>query len=140
MSRFAQRRRLAGQWWVLLAVSLAPLLISFELFSAGRQPGSFTMPLFIIALLSLFVSLRGFTAYKHALIACEKALDTPEEASAWQQLGRVRAKSALIAALPAWLGAVAVFAGLEAIPLILLAGATLLMLYLYRIPRRLGRT
>jgi hypothetical protein len=44
----------------------------------------------------------------------------------------------LVAALPAWVGALAVFVGLEAVPLFLLALSTLVLFYLYRIPRQLG--
>ena len=42
------------------------------------------------------------------------------------------------AGLPAWIAAVAVFVGLEAIPLMLLGLSSLVLLYLYRIPRQLG--
>lgn len=43
-----------------------------------------------------------------------------------------------MAAVPAWIGALAVFVGLEAVPLFLLALSTLVLFYLYRIPRQLG--
>ena len=72
------------------------------------------------------------------LVATEQALDTAAEHDAWLELARVRRLAFLGAALPAWVAAIAVFAGLEAIPLILLAISSIVLLYLYRIPRQLG--
>ena len=79
------------------------------------------MPLFIAGVASMFVSLKFFGAYKHALIATQKALDTPEEPAAWVSLAAKRRTAFLVAGLPAWIGALAVFVGLEAVPLVLLA-------------------
>jgi len=59
-------------------------------------------------------------------------LDHPGGASAR------RRTALLVAALPAWIGALAVFVGLEAVPLFLLGLSTLVLFYLYRIPRQLG--
>ena len=73
-----------------------------------------------------------------ARIATSKALDTPEEPAAWITLAARRRAALLIAAIPAWIGALAVFVGLEAVPLCLLALSTLVLFYLYRIPRQLG--
>lgn len=138
MTRGEVRRRLALEWWRQLAVTLAPLFVLNLLFGADQQTGMLTMPLFIVGLASMFVSLPLFSAYKRALVATEKALDTPAEQAAWLELARVRRLALLGAALPAWIAAVAVFAGLEAIPLILLAISSIVLLYLYRIPRQLG--
>ena len=55
-----------------------------------------------------------------------------------QALGQTRRRAFIAAGLPAWIAALAVLAGLEAVPLILLAVASLVLLYLYRIPRQLG--
>jgi hypothetical protein len=96
------------------------------------------MPLFIAGLASMFVSLPLFSGYKRALVATEKALDTPQEHDAWLELARVRRLGFVGASLPAWIAALAVFAGLEAIPLILLAISSIVQLYLYRIPPQLG--
>lgn len=138
MTRGEVRRRLALEWWRQLAVTLAPLFVLNLLFGADQQTGLLTMPLFIVGLASMFVSLPLFSAYKRALVATEKALDTPAEQAAWLELARVRRLAFLGAALPAWIAAIAVFAGLEAIPLILLAISSIVLLYLYRIPRQLG--
>ncbi|MNG34436.1 hypothetical protein D3C84_1209140 [compost metagenome] len=86
----------------------------------------------------MFVSLPLFSAFKRALVSTEKALDTPEEPAAWLELANRRRLAFLGAGLPAWIAAIAVFAGLEAIPLILLALSSVVLLYLYRIPRQLG--
>lgn len=138
MTRGEVRRRLALEWWRQLVVALAPLFVLNLLFGAEQQTGLLTMPLFIVGLASMFVSLPLFSAYKRALVATEEALDTPAEQAAWLELARVRRLAFLGAALPAWIAAIAVFAGLEAIPLILLAISSIVMLYLYRIPRQLG--
>ena len=44
----------------------------------------------------------------------------------------------LAAGLPAWIAALGVFVGLEGVPLLLLALSTLVLFYLYRIPRQVG--
>lgn len=138
MTRSEVRRRLALVWWRQLALTLAPLLVLNLLFGAGKTVSVLAMPLFIAGLASMFVSLPLFGAYKRALIATEKALDTPAEPDAWLELANRRRLAFLGAGLPAWIAALAVFAGLEAIPLILLALSSLVLLYLYRIPRQLG--
>ena len=138
MTRGQVRRRLSLEWWRQLAVTLAPLFVLNLLFGAEQKTGLLTMPLFIAGLASMFVSLPLFSGYKRALVATEKALDTADEHDAWLELARVRRLAFLGAALPAWIAAVAVFAGLEAIPLILLAISSIVLLYLYRIPRQLG--
>lgn len=138
MTRANVRRRLALAWWWQLAVVLAPLFVLNLLFGADQHVGVLSMPMFIAGLASMFVSLPLFHAYKHALIATEKALDTPEEPAAWLALAARRRLALLGAGLPAWIAAIAVFAGLEAIPLILLALSSVVLFYLYRIPRQLG--
>lgn len=138
MTRANVRRRLALAWWWQLAVVLAPLFVLNLLFGADQHVGVLSMPMFIAGLASMFVSLPLFHAYKHALIATEKALDSPEEPAAWLALAAQRRLALLGAGLPAWIAAIAVFAGLEAIPLILLALSSVVLFYLYRIPRQLG--
>ncbi|SFP18404.1 MFS transporter [Pseudomonas borbori] len=139
MTRANVRRRLALAWWSQLALTLAPLLVLDLLFAADRQLTVLAMPLFIAGMASMFVSLPLFHAYKHALIATEKHLDTPQEPSAWLALAARRRLALLGAGLPAWIAAIAVFAGLEAIPLTLLALSSVVLFYLYRIPRQLGQ-
>ena len=138
MTRAQVHRRLALEWWRHLGVALVPLFVLNLLFGADQQTGLLTMPLFIAGLASMFVSLPLFSGYKRALVATEKALDTPQEHDAWLELARVRRLGFIGASLPAWIAALALFAGLEAIPLILLAISSIVQLYLYRIPPQLG--
>ena len=138
MTRNEVRRRLDLLWWRQLAFTLAPVFIVNLLFGAGKTVSVLAMPLFIGGLASLFVSLPLFSAYKRGLIATENALNTPEEPAAWLDLAARRRLAFLGAGLPAWIAAVAVFTGLEAIPLILLALASVVLLSLYRIPRQLS--
>ncbi|AUG43414.1 MFS transporter [Pseudomonas chlororaphis] len=136
MTRGQVRRRLAVNWWQYLALALLPLFVINLVFGQGEP--ILAMPFFIAGVASMFVSLRFFGGYKRALIATHKALDTLEEPAAWIELAARRRAAFLAAALPAWIGALAVFVGLEAVPLILLALSTAVLFYLYRIPRQLG--
>jgi hypothetical protein len=129
---------LALIWWRQLAFTLAPVFVVDLLFGAGQTVSVLAMPLFVGGLASMFVSLPLFSRYKLALIATEKALDTPEEPAAWLALADSRRQAFLAAGLPAWIAAIAVFTGLEAIPLILLTLSSIVLLALYRIPRQLG--
>ncbi|MCK9800682.1 MFS transporter [Pseudomonas chlororaphis] len=139
MTRGQVRRRLAVSWWQYLALALLPLFVINALFGQGEALlPVLAMPFFIAGVASMFVSLRFFSGYKHALIATQKALDTPEEPAAWIELAARRRLALLVAALPAWVGTLAVFVGLEAVPLFLLALSTTVLFYLYRIPRQLG--
>lgn len=138
MTRAEVRRRLSLAWWRQLGVTLAPLFVLNLLFGDDRALGVLAMPLFVAGMASMFVSLPLFSGYKQALIATQKALDTPDEPAAWLALANRRRIAFLGAGLPAWIAAIAVFAGLEAIPLILLALSSVVLLYLYRIPRQLA--
>ena len=139
MTRGQIRRRLSFSWWQQLFLTLLPLLLVILVFGKSEPLlPTLAMPLFIAGVASMFVSLRFFSGYKHALIATQKALDTPEEPAAWIELAARRRMALLVAALPAWVGTLAVFVGLEAVPLFLLALSTTVLFYLYRIPRQLG--
>lgn len=139
MTRGQVRRRLAVAWWQYLALALLPLFVLNALFGEGQGLlPVLAMPLFIAGVASMFVSLKYFSRYKHALIAMQKALDTADEPAAWIALAARRRAALLVASLPAWIGALAVFVGLEAVPLMLLALSTAVLFYLYRIPRQLG--
>lgn len=138
MTRGQVRRRLSVSWWQYLALALLPLFVINAVFGQGEAIlPVLAMPLFIAGVASMFVSLRFFGGYKspdrHA-----KILDTPEEPQAWITLAARRRAAFLAAGLPAWIGALAVFVGLEAVPLMLLALSTAVLFYLYRIPRQLG--
>jgi len=139
VTRGQVRRRLAVAWWQYLALALLPLFVLNALFGEGQGLlPVLAMPLFIAGVASMFVSLKYFSRYKHALIATQKALDTADEPAAWISLAARRRAALLVASLPAWIGALAVFVGLEAVPLMLLALSTAVLFYLYRIPRQLG--
>nr|WP_269154890.1 MFS transporter [Pseudomonas bijieensis] len=130
---------MAVSWWKYLALALVPLFVINLVFGQGEAIlPVLAMPLFIAGVASMFVSLRFFGPYKHALVATQKALDTPEEPQAWIALAARRRAAFLVAGLPAWIGALAVFVGLEAVPLMLLALSSTVLFYLYRIPRQLG--
>ncbi|MDG1582182.1 MFS transporter [Pseudomonas sp. GOM6] len=139
MTRAEVRRRLALEWWRWLGFALAPLFFLNLLFGDSQALGSvLEMPLFIAGVASMFVSLPLFSAYKRALIATEQALDSEAERDAWLELARQRRKAFLGAVLPAWIGAIALFTGLHAVALFLLAMSSVVLLCLYRIPRQLG--
>jgi len=139
VTRGQVKRRLSFNWWQYLALALVPLFVINLVFGKAEPLLQvLAMPFFIAGVASMFVSLRYFHGYKHALIATGKALDTPDEPAAWITLAARRRVALLVAALPAWVGALAVFVGLEAVPLFLLALSTLVLFYLYRIPRQLG--
>ncbi|UBM25874.1 MFS transporter [Pseudomonas sp. p1(2021b)] len=139
MTRSQVKRRLALAWWQYLAVGLVPLPVMAWAFGGGDAlVPVLAMPLFIAGAASMFLSLPRFGAYKHALIATSKALGSPEEPQAWIELAEVRRMAMLFACFPAWVAALSVLVGLEAVPQILLALSTAVLLYLYRIPRQLG--
>jgi hypothetical protein len=134
------RRRLALAWWRQLALTLGPLLVVCVFFGGdtASTPSVFAMPLFIAGIASMFLSLKPFGVYKRSLITTQKALDTPEEPTAWLRLAADRRMAFLYAGLPAWIAALAVFTDLEAVALALLALSSVVLLYLYRIPRQLA--
>ena len=139
MTRGQVRRRLTVNWWQYFALALLPLFVINGVFGQGEAIlPVLAMPFFIAGVASMFVSLKFFGRYKHALIATQKALDTQEEPAAWISLAAKRRMAFLAASLPAWIGALAVFVGLEAVPLMLLALSTAVLFYLYRIPRQLA--
>ena len=139
MTRGQRRRRLSFSWWQQLVLTLLPLVL-INVFFGASEPllPKLAMPLFIAGLLSMFVTLRTFAPYKHGLIHLQKSLDTAQEPAAWDELAHVRRRALLAAGLPAWIAALAVFVGLEGVPLLLLGLSTLVLFYLYRIPRQVG--
>ncbi|WP_153774422.1 MFS transporter [Pseudomonas sp. MNR3A] len=139
MTRGQVKRRLALAWWQYLAVGLVPLPVMAWAFGGSEALiPVLAMPLFIAGAATMFLSLPRFGAYKRALIATSKVLDTPEEPAAWIELARVRRLAMTYACFPAWIAALSVLVGLEAVPQVLLAMSTVVLLYLYRIPRQLG--
>lgn len=138
MNRNNTRRRFALAWWWQLVLTLAPLFVVSNTFdSRNAILPMLAMPIFVVGLASMFVSLKPFGRYKHALIATGAARDTPEESAAWIALADARRSAFLAAGLPAWIAALAVFVGLELVPLLLLGLSSVVLLYLYRLPRQL---
>lgn len=139
MTRSEVRRRLTFAWLQYLVVALAPLLV-FSWAFGEREPliPILAMPMFIAGVASMFLTLPRFSVYKHALIATGKALNTEEEPAAWIELARVRRLGMVFACLPAWIAALSVLVGLEPVPRILLAISSVVILYLYRLPRQLA--
>ena len=139
MTRGQRRRRLSFSWWQQLLLTLLPLVLVTWFFGKSEPLlPELAMPLFIAGVASMFVTLRTFGPYKHGLINLQKALDTPQEPAAWDELARARQRSLLAAGLPTWIATLAVFVGLEGVPLLLLSVSTLVLFYLYRIPRQIG--
>ena len=139
MTRGQIRRRLSFSWWQQLVLTLLPLVLATVLFGKSEPLlPELAMPFFIVGMLSMFVTLRTFGPYKHGLINLQKALDTPQEPASWAELAVVRRRALLAAGLPTWIATLAVFVGLEGVPLLLLALSTLVLFYLYRIPRQVG--
>ncbi len=139
MTRGQIRRRLSFSWWQQLVLTLLPLVLATVLFGKSEPLlPELAMPFFIVGMLSMFVTLRTFGPYKHGLINLQKALDTPQEPASWAELAVVRRRALLTAGLPTWIATLAVFVGLEGVPLLLLALSTLVLFYLYRIPRQVG--
>ena len=139
MTRGQRRRRLSFSWWQQLVLTCLPLVLVNGFFgSAEPLWPELAMPLFIAGVLSMFVTLRTFGPYKHGLIDLQKSLDTDQEPAAWDALAHVRRRALLAAGLPAWIAALGVFVGLEGVPLLLLALSTLVLFYLYRVPRQVG--
>ena len=136
MNRRQRRQRLLINWLGLVLLGLAPLVVIWAVWGLSR-PTDFAMPVFIAALLSLFVSLPFFQRYKRALIATGEGRDTDVEASLWQALVSRQQQGMFIASLPVWIGALGIFAGLEAVPLILLALGSLTIFWVYKLPKQL---
>ena len=139
MNRNNTRRRFTLAWWWQLVLTLAPLFVVSNTFDSSNAVFPvLAMPFFVVGLISMFISLKPFGRYKHALIATGAARDTLEEPAAWIALADARRTAFLAAGLPAWIAALGVFVGLELVPLLLLGFSSVVLLYLYRIPRQLA--
>lgn len=138
MKRSEVRQRLMLAWWRHLALCLVPLLVLSLAFGRNQPMLSFLgLPIFIGGLASLFVSLPLFNGYKRALMALANALDSEAEPAAWIELASRQRLGFVGAGLPAWIGAIGVFFGVEAVGLVLLALASATVMLLYRLPRQL---
>ena len=138
MNRAAARRQLSRDGWLQLLLVVVPVLAINQLPElTGSHQELIAFPLFFAGLGLLFLSLPRFTAYKHALIHTEKALDSDAEPSAWAALRGVRLRALQIAGLPAWVAAIGAPLGLEPVAQLLLVCGSLTLLVLYRVPRQL---
>lgn len=137
MNRAAEFSRLGRLWWLHLVLALGPLLAlllwGFEIDALAVL----ATPLYIASLVSMYFTLPLFRRYKLALIDAGKARDTAEEPAAWAELARTWRNGVLGASLPAWIGVLACFTDLSGVALILLGLTSLLILWLYRLPRQL---
>ena len=124
MNRAAARRRLNLLWWLLLALALAPQHLMLALVGDAPWSESLATPVFVLGLLSMFLTLPFFRCYKHALIATGSARDSAAEPAAWQALGAAQRRAVLV--------------DLHGVPVLLLGFASLVILWLYRLPRQLA--
>ncbi|NLJ12132.1 MFS transporter [Denitrificimonas caeni] len=133
------RRVLRVLWWLQLIVALLPVwLFPDNAFDLGAQPEYFSLLFFAAALCLLFLNVKPFRRFKHAVIDLGKVLNTEQAADAWQHLMHVRLRALWYACLPAWAAAVGKTVGLELPAIFLLAVATPMLFWLYRTPRQLA--
>ncbi len=125
------------RWLGLQLVALLPLsaLAPMDL-AESPLPSDFAMPLFVVALLSMFVSLPLFRQYKLALVALARVRNTNDELPAWQPLSEAQFKGLWGAVLPAWIAALGRCADLHTVPVVLLVAASLVIAWLYRLPKQ----
>lgn len=137
MNRAATRGRLNLGWWLLLLLALGPLLLLLAAIEETGWAAQLATPVFVIGLASMFATLPLFRGYKLALIATQKARDDAAEPAAWQTLGAAQRRGLLVGSLPAWIGALAVLVDLNGVAVLLLGIASLVIFWLYHIPRQL---
>ncbi|MFV3306406.1 MFS transporter [Pseudomonas sp. NY15181] len=137
MNRAVARRRLNLIWWLLLALALAPQHLLLALVGETGWSEQLATPVFVAGLISMFLTLPLFRGYKRALVAAQNARDMAGEPAAWQALGAAQRRGVLVGSLPAWIGALAVLVDLSGVAVLLLGLASLVILWLYRIPRQL---
>ena len=92
------------------------------------------IPLFTLAMASLFLTLRCFRRYKRALIQAEGLGNDEGARSAWSVLHREQMLGLLAAELPGFIGVFHFFCTGEMIPLLLLVVVSLGVMLLYRPP------
>ena len=128
------RMRFVWRLWPLLIVLPAVLVRLCGVTAVFLLP---PMPIFILAAVSMFISLPLFRNYKNGLIALSGAAGTADEGVVAAAMVRQH-RSALWGSLfPAWLGAGGWVAGLDSFPVFLLISASLIIWFLYRPPRQL---
>ncbi|MGP3792448.1 hypothetical protein [Pseudomonas sp. B392_1p] len=131
MNRANARRRLNLIWWGRLALCVLPWLVLAQVdMDWGLPPMAF----FIAGLLSLFLTLKFFPAFKRALWAMGQT--DADESARWGALQQAQGKGLYWASLPAWMAALGTLSGLEGVACLLLIFGSVMIFALYRIPRQ----
>ncbi|MEH6493931.1 hypothetical protein [Halopseudomonas sp.] len=130
-----QWRTLRTVWRMQSASALLiPIIVVWVMGDWDGVFQSAALPLFTLAMVSLFVTLWRFRRYKLALIQAE-ALGNEEGAkAAWSVLHREQMLGLLAAELPGFIGVIHFFCTGEWIPLLLLVLVSLGAMALYRPP------
>lgn len=133
------RRILLSLWWLQLLIALLPVwFFPRNIYSVGQNGEWVSLLFFIVALSLLFLNIKPFTRFKHAVIAVGQARGTVRESAAWQGLMHARLRALWIACLPAWAAALAKILGLEMPAVVLLTVASPALFWLYRTPQQLS--
>ena len=133
MNRANARRQLNLLWWARLVLCVLPWLLLAQVeVDWGLPPMGF----FLAGLLSLFVTLTCFPAFKRALWALGQRDADADQPSRWAALQQAQSKGLYAASLPAWLAALGTLSGLEGVACLLLIAGSLTIFLLYRIPRQ----
>ncbi|MEH6567157.1 MAG: MFS transporter [Halopseudomonas sp.] len=130
-----QWRILRTLWRMQTAsVLLLPILVVWLMGEWEGVLSAAAIPLFALAMASLFVTLWRFRRYKLALIQAEKLGNDEGAQAAWAALHRQQMFGLLAAELPAFIGLFHYFCTGESIPLLLLVLVSLGVMALYRPP------
>ena len=139
MSRQQARGALGRAWWLQLALALLPAdpgrVLPRRTATPSPWPGDAAVHRRAAVDVRQPAAVRCLQAWSHR---------HPESAGygggsrRLARLAQVRRKALFGASLPAWIGVPGVFAGLNGVALILLGVTSLVLFWLYRIPRQLG--
>lgn len=124
----------ASQWWLSVLLGCLPLALVMRYLQPLDVASGWSMAAFVLGLSCVFLHLKMFNRFKHAVIATghQKLV-----AARWQHFIQVRRQALWLSLVPAWLAVPAWLVGLEAIPSGLLVLASCALLWLYRVPRQL---
>ncbi len=114
---------------ILLPIALVWVLSDWD----GAWDGG-AMPIFVLGLLSIFLSLWRFRPYKLALIEAEGLGSSEAAEPAWVRLHQRQLLGLVTGKIPGWIGVLHYVATGELVPLVLLVLATQGILLLYRPP------
>ena len=126
----------ALRWWLPAIVCVLPWWLTITYLTPATQNATLSLVLFIAGLCSLFLHLKLFNRFKHAVIAAGR---NPSDASLWQAFLTIRQRGLWGAVIPSLLAVPAWLIGLETVASALLVIASLMLLWLYRVPRQLWR-